>query len=292
MMTKTRAHDARPPFTAAALAAALLAMSSCGQSEPEYAKDRRGRTVTTEQPAAETPTSPAEEVTPAPSQAEPPAPPTPTPTPTNVPSSAPVAVDDDRIPDHVRERPLVENTGTRSSLGRTRDSARGLRNALQGGLETPPLAITNFEDEYVQIGNVHWDLPDGWQIAIPQSEGILEQIVVPSQTYGAGLIFFTRSEPGSDSVLKDWAGRFLDGTGSPAPTISSPYDVGDYAGRVLTLRGTYVADGRDHPFFMLGFVDLELADGTVVNVAYVASEDTQLENRAKWEEFLDSGKIK
>lgn len=274
------------PFVALALAAALL--GSCGQSEPEFAPERGGQAVTTEQPAPEA--TPREQATPAPSRAEPEPEPTPVPSPTPV--AADDTPDDGRIPDHVRERPLVEDTGSRSSLGRTRDTAKDLRNTLQGGLETSPLAITNREDEYVQIANVHWDLPEGWRIAVPQDPGVLEEIVVPSNTYGSGRILFMRSDRTYDEHVRDWEGRMLDEVGNPTVAISHAYDAGDYAGQVFTMRGTYVADGREHPFFMIGMIGIDLEDGTSVTGVYIAPEDTQLENRAKWEQFLDSVTIK
>lgn len=266
------------PFAALALAAAFL--GSCGQSEPEFAPERGGRAVATEQPAAEDATQPSAD--PAPSRDEPATEPEPT----------PVATDDGRIPDHVRERPLVEDLGSRSSLGRTRDSAKDLRNSLQGGLDTSPLAITSREDEYVQIANIHWDLPEGWRIAVPQDPDVLEEVVVPSATYGSGRILFMRSDGSYDEQVRDWEGRMLDGVGSPVDAISDPYDAGDYAGQAFTMRGTYVADGREHPFFMIAIIGIDLEDGTSVTGVYIAPEDTQLENRAKWEQFLDSVKIK
>ncbi|MFT5423702.1 MAG: hypothetical protein ACI89L_001490 [Phycisphaerales bacterium] len=281
--TTTAIHASTRPLAALTLAAAMLAMGSCGQSEPEFAAERGGSAVApTEQAPSQQPADDRDQRT-ATTQPEPE--PTPTPTPT------PVATDDGPIPDHVRERPLVENTGTRSSLGRTRDSARGLRNSLQGGLETGPLAITNTEDEYIQLANVHWDMPAGWQLAIPQEADVLEEIVVPSSAYGHGRIIFTRTQGTPSRIVQFWEGQVLNNTGSPASAETTPYEAGDYDAITATMNGTLVSGGKDHPFYAVNMVLVDLGDGTVATGVYLAPEENFNENAELWQRFLNSVSI-
>jgi|GEM_PF-3575461 len=265
-------HPARTPAAFLALAALLLA--SCGESEPEFAPARGGTSSSTTTDSG-TADAPAPRTT-QPTRSEP------SPTPTT---------SDGRIPD-APERDFVAEAGSRSTLGRTRDSALDLRNDLQGGQETSPLAITTPDEEWVQVANVRWDMPDGWRIAVPQDDNVVAEMAVPSTAYGSGQILFTRTESNPRRVIADWSTYVLDNVGNPADAETEDMTVADRDVTLATLRGTYLEGAREKPYYAVNLLIVDLTDGTYAVGTYIANESNYDENRAKWLEFVNSMRVR
>lgn len=271
-MTPTR-HHARTPAALLALTALLLA--SCGESEPEFAPARGGTSSSTTTDSGTT-DAPAPRTT-QPSRSEPTTPSDTTP--------------DGRIPD-APERDFVAETGARSTLGRTRDSALDLRNDLQGGQETSPLAITTPDEEWVQVANVRWDMPDGWRIAVPQDDAVVAEMAVPSTAFGSGQILFTRTESNPSRVIADWSAYVLDNVGNPADAETEDLTVAGRDVTLATLRGTFLEGAREKPFYAVNLLIVDLTDGTYAVGTYIANESNYDENRAKWLEFANSMRVR
>ncbi|MFG0306534.1 MAG: hypothetical protein ACF8Q5_10035 [Phycisphaerales bacterium JB040] len=273
-------HALSTPFNArtpaALLAVAALLLASCGESEPEFAPARGGGGSTTSSPTtSDTPDTPSPSGT-QPSRTEP---------------SPSTTTSDGRIPD-APERDFVEETGARSTLGRTRDSARDIRDQLQGGQETSPLAITTPDEEWVQVANVRWDMPEGWRIAVPQDDGVVAEMAVPSTAYGTGRILFTRTESSPERVIADWSTYVLDSIGDPADAQTEEMTVAGRDVTLATLRGTYLEGARENPFYAVNLLIVDLTDGTYAVGTYIANESNYDENRAKWLGLANSMEVR
>jgi hypothetical protein len=189
------------------------------------------------------------------------------------PAEPPAATADDE-PELVRERQ------SRSTLGRTRDMARDVRDDLSGGTSAPNgLAETDGLPQVVRVEGLAFAVPDPWRIAIPSNPMRKAEILIQSRLGNATITFTTAGGTARDNVQR-WERQVLDSVGDPVSARTETAE-GD-GGRVTTIaamEGTYL-DGppggaqQERPFWALRGAIIERPGMPTVFVKMFGPEDT------------------
>lgn len=190
------------------------------------------------------------------------------------------------------ERELRAQRESRSSLGRTRDMARDTRNQLSGGASTDSrLADTGYDEHWIEVRDLHWDVPEAWTLAIPSNPRITGEAVVQSPLGNATVLFY--EVPGDPAAaLRDLGTTMLDELGSrQRPRTTRDTVAGRTVHRISVLTGTFVdpanRSAREQPFWGLRAAAIELDERTTAVVVLRGPEQTINQNDARWDGMIE-----
>lgn len=267
------------PSSLAALAVVLGLVPGCGSKDPEpeapyrieksYIDDNPKPRPPKPEPAAAEPESPEPAATP-------PTEPEPEPEPESQPA------------DEAPERELVAERQSRSSLGRTRDMARDLRSGLQGGAApSGEIASTTDQDMWIEVGDLHWDVPLAWSLVIPSNPAIKGELLVENQLGNAQVLFREDPRPAS-AIVRDPGVTVLDDIGDAIRPSARKAQVAGHAVHRFTMAGTMVPPrGNELPFWTVRGVVIERPGQPAVVVLMLGPDQTMLQNQARWEGMIE-----
>ncbi|GJM18391.1 MAG: hypothetical protein DHS20C14_06040 [Phycisphaeraceae bacterium] len=266
-----------PRTTPAALALlAILPLGACSEDEPEQAPPPLSSSYLE---SLEEETSPKRLAARAP---EPPA--------ENADDEPEDTTADDAAVEDEPERDLREARTSRSTLGKTRDRARSLRNEMSGGATTgSPIADTGFDEMWIETRGLHWDVPEPWLIAIPT--GDIKGELVVEHDIGNGQILFYVAETDAVRALQQVGRTFTDDLGAPQRPRPTKADIAGRTVHRISTDGTFSDPNdrstNDKPFWALRAAAIEIDDETSVVVLFRGPEDTVKQNAARWDAMIE-----
>lgn len=197
------------------------------------------------------------------------------------------AEDDRRYEDEERE--WVEEEGSKSLLGRARDSARDKRDAIQGGTEPENgIANTTYDEEYAQAAGFAWDMPEGWRMAVPSSGHFAEMYI--QNPLGNASVVFEKTDMNASKTHRDLKKYITDTFGSSSPKTSTKMVMGHQV-TIFDLEGTYIdpsgKGGRNEsPFYAIHAALIELPT-TKVLIRMWGPQDTVNQNKSKFDAMIE-----
>ena len=186
------------------------------------------------------------------------------------------------------EREWIEEEGSKSILGRSRDRAKDVRDKIQGGTEPEEgIANTTYDEEYAQAAGFAWDMPEGWRMAVP-SAGHFGEMFIQSPLGNASVVFSKTTES-TTQTRRALESNITDTFGS-ASTRTSTKEIAGYAVTIFDLEGTYIdpsgKGGRNEsPFYAIHAALIELPT-TKVLIKMWGPQDTVNQNKAKFDAML------
>jgi len=187
------------------------------------------------------------------------------------------------------EREWTEEDGSRSILGRARDSAKDQRNAIQGGTEPENgIANTTYDEEYAQTAGFAWDMPEDWRMAVPSSGHFAEMFV--QHPLGNASVVFEKTEWTSAQTKRELQKYITDMFGSSDARTSTKSVMG-YNVTVFDLEGTYIDPGgkggrNESPFYAIHAALIELPTAKVL-IRMWGPQDTINQNKAKFDAMIE-----
>ena len=199
-----------------------------------------------------------------------------------------ISAEDDRQYED-EEREWTEEEGSKSLLGRARDSARDKRDAIQGGTEPENgIANTTYDEEYAQAAGFAWDMPDGWRMAVPSSGRFAEMYI--QNPLGNASVVFEKTDMNASETHRDLKKYITDTFGSSSPKTSTKMVMGHQV-TIFDLEGTYIdpsgKGGRNEsPFYAIHAALIELPT-TKVLIRMWGPQDTVNQNKSKFDAMIE-----
>lgn len=188
------------------------------------------------------------------------------------------------------ERDWERERESQSLLGRSRDKAKTLRNSIQGGTDEPEngLAVTRPDEEWVGTSGWAWDMPDGWQIAIPGAGRFGEMYI--ASDFGAATVTFENDRSSVSQLERRVGSMVVDLIGSKVTPKVSSLDVNGVAIKMLSLEGTYIdpsgKGGRNEkPFYAVRGAIVDFGDSRAV-IVLLGPEQSVINHTAKFEKMI------
>lgn len=152
------------------------------------------------------------------------------------------AQDSDGTSSGGEEREWVEEEGSKSLLGRSRDKARDLANEIQGG--TAPeegLAVTIEEDEYASASGIRWDMPGDWRMAVPAQGRFAEMLI--QNPLGNASVSFSRETKTVRDLTRQLEAEIVDPMGGRSRARTTNETILGHPVTFAELTGTYLDPG-------------------------------------------------
>lgn len=187
------------------------------------------------------------------------------------------------------DREWVEEDGSKSIFGRSRDKARDQRNAIQGGTEPENgIANTTYDEEYAQAAGFAWDMPEDWRMAVPSSGHFAEMFV--QNPLGNASVIFEKTEWNTAQTKRELQ-KYIISTFGSTDARTSTKTVRDFNVTMFDLEGTYIdpsgKGGRNEsPFYAIHAALIELPT-TKVLIRMWGPQDTVNQNKAKFDAMIE-----
>ncbi|MEM9560009.1 MAG: hypothetical protein AAF995_06840 [Planctomycetota bacterium] len=259
-------HNTAPRVLVLLSSSAVLFAASCAEEEPLPPPPPPSPELLDDAPA-----SPAQ---PAPPQAQP------RPADTREPEA---------VGNPVAERELVEQRRSQSTLGRSRDTARDLRNDIVGGADRDDaVAATTADEHYLEAANLVWDVPLDWAITIPSDASILSSARITSPTGDANIRVAASNAP-AQTVVRNWRRDWVDMTGDAANIRTERTTINNTPVTLASAEGTYTAGrGNEQPFWALRAAIVERPGQPPIVLTLIGPEDTVRRADAQWRALIQS----
>jgi len=207
----------------------------------------------------------------------------------------PVATDDEpELPEDERayadeERQWIEEEGSKSLLGRSRDSARDMRDRIQDSTE-PERGIANTvrDEEYAQAAGYAWDMPEGWRMAVP-SQGHFAEMYIQNPLGNASVVF-SKEDQSIPQIRRQLESTITDTFGASS-TRTSTKEISGYPVTIFDLEGTYIdpsgkGGGNETPFYAVHAAVIELPT-TKVLIKMWGPQDTVNQAKPAFDRMLE-----
>lgn len=187
------------------------------------------------------------------------------------------------------DREWVEEDGSKSIFGRSRDKARDQRNAIQGGTEPENgIANTTYDEEYAQAAGFAWDMPEDWRMAVPSSGHFAEMLV--QHPLGNASVVFEKTEWNAAQTKRELQ-KYIISTFGSTDARTSTKSVRGFSVTMFDLEGTYIdpsgKGGRNEsPFYAIHAALIELPT-TKVLIRMWGPQDTVNQNKAKFDAMIE-----
>jgi hypothetical protein len=187
------------------------------------------------------------------------------------------------------DREWTEEEGSKSLLGRSRDRARDMRDAIQGGTDPENgIANTTYDEEYAQAAGFAWNMPEDWRMAVPSANHFAEMFI--QNPLGNASVVFEKTTKDSMQTKRDLQRYITDTFGSSDAKTSNKTIMG-FPVTIFELEGTYIdpsgKGGRnENPFYAIHAALIELPT-TKVLIRMWGPQDTVNRNKAKFNTMIE-----
>lgn len=214
--------------------------------------------------------------------------PAPTPPPAPPPPSDDTETQTASAENPIPERTLEAERESRSTLGRTRDGARDLRNNIVGGADRDdPVAATTADEHYLEADTLVWNVPLDWDITIPSDPAVRSSARIPSPL-GDANIRVTTPRADQRSLINTWRREWINGTGGPANIRTETITVDGLTVTLATADGTYTGGrGNESPFWSLRAAIVDRGGDQPAVLTLIGPEDTVRRAEGLWRALID-----
>ena len=188
------------------------------------------------------------------------------------------------------DREWTAERKSKSILGKSRDKAKDISNKIQNSTEpTNGIAITYEDEEYAQAGGFAWDMPEGWQMAVPSLNRFAEMFV--ENQLGNASVSFTKETSSPSQLKRLLESSITDTFSSRTKAKVSTKAVKGFTVTIYDLTGTYIdpsAKGTSNGsiFYAIHAAVIELPT-TKVLVKLWGPQDTVEQNIGKFNAMIE-----
>ena len=193
-------------------------------------------------------------------------------------------------PPQDEKREWIEEEGSKSILGRSRDKARDIRNNISGGTEPEEgIANTTYDEEYAQAAGYAWDMPEGWRMAVP-AKGHFAEMYIQNPLGNASVVFSKTND--STIQTRRSLEQYITDTFGSSDTRTSTKTVNTHTVTIFELEGTYIdpagkGGSNENPFYAIRAALIELPT-TKVLVRMWGPQDTVRQNASKFDAMINN----
>lgn len=191
-------------------------------------------------------------------------------------------------PEEAPERDLVAERRAKSTFGRTRDMARDLRPGMQGGATpTGDIAATTDQDMWIEVGNLHWDVPLVWRLVISGDPNVKGELLIQSDLGDAQVLFREDPRP-AGAIVRDLGVTVVDDIAEPVRPRDDKTQIAGHTVHRLTMAGTVVPpQGNDLPFWTVHAAIVERPGQPCVVIVFMGPSTTVEQNTARWDAMIE-----
>ena len=166
------------------------------------------------------------------------------------------------------EREWVEEEGSQSLFGKSRDKARDLANEIQGGTSPEEgIAVTIEEDEYASASGIRWAMPEDWRMAVP-AQGRFAEMLIQNPLGNASVSFTTETKTVRD-LTRQMEAEIVDPMGGRSRARTSNETILGHLVTMVELSGTYLDPGakgsaNERIFYAMRAAIFDLGDERVL----------------------------
>lgn len=188
------------------------------------------------------------------------------------------------------QREWVEEEGSKSLLGRSRDRAKNIRDRIQGSTEPEEgIANTSYDEEYAQVAGYAWDMPRDWRMAVPATGRFAEMYI--QNPLGNASVVFTKETDSPTQIRRTLESTITDTFGGRGSTRTTTKAVKGFKVTLFDLEGTYIDPGgkggrNENPFYAIHAAVIELPTTTVL-VKMWGPQDTVNQSKALFDKMID-----
>jgi len=187
------------------------------------------------------------------------------------------------------EREWIEEEGSKSIFGRSRDKAKNLRDQIQDGTEPENgIANTTYDEEYAQAAGHAWDMPEGWRMAVPSS-GHFAEMYIQNPLGNASVVFEKTQDP--LALVRRSLESNITSTFGDSKARTSTKEIQGFKVTLIDLEGTYLdptskGTRNESPFYAIHAAYIELPTTKVV-IRMWGPQDTVNQSKARFDAMLE-----
>lgn len=176
-----------------------------------------------------------------------------------------------------QEREWVEDEGSKSLFGRSRDKAKDLQNQIQGGTSPEDgLANTLLDEEYAASSGYRWEMPEDWRMAMPARDQFAQMYIM--NALGNASVSFTDEDASVNALVRSMQEQIIDPMGGRSRARTSEKTVLGKSVTMVDLTGTYLDPGakggtNEQIFYAIHAAIFDLGDSRVL-IKMWGPEDT------------------